>query len=111
MLDTLKKKEEKETDMKKLSLINNYTKYLNAIYQVAQGQMDNAQNIFGEILKSEPNSPLIKNNIALLNIYKNNPKECYNNLTALYKENNSSNETIKNTINFIAEKFNFAKIE
>ena len=111
MLDTLKKKEEKETDMKKLSLINNYTKYLNAIYQVAQGQVDNAQNIFGEILRSEPNNPLIKNNIALLNIYKNNPKECYNNLTALYKENNSNNETIKNSINFIAEKFNFAKIE
>lgn len=111
MLDTLKKREEKETDMKKLSLINNYTKYLNAIYQVAQGQVDNAQNIFGEILRSEPNNPLIKNNIALLNIYKNNPKECYNNLTALYKENNSNNETIKNTINFIAEKFNFAKIE
>jgi len=111
MLDTLKKREEKETDMKKLSLINNYTKYLNAIYQVAQGQVDNAQNIFGEILRSEPNNPLIKNNIALLNIYKNNPKECYNNLTALYKENNSNNETIKNTINFIAEKFNFAKID
>ena len=111
MLDILKKREEKETDMKKLSLINNYTKYLNAIHQVAQGQVDNAQNIFGEILRSEPNNPLIKNNIALLNIYKNNPKECYNNLTALYKENNSNNEIIKNTINFIAEKFNFAKID
>ncbi len=111
VLEILKKKKETEEDKKKQTIINNYILYLQAIYQVAQGQIDNSQNTFGEILKNEPNNPLIKNNIALLNIYKNNPKECYNNLTALYNENNSHNETIKNTINFIADKFNFPKIE
>ena len=56
--------------------------------------------------------PLILNNSALLNIYKNNPRECYNSLVQLYtKGNDSSNETIKNTINFISEKFNFPKLQ
>ena len=111
MVEILKKKKETEKEEKKKTVINNYILYLQAIYQVAQGQIENSQNTFGQILKNEPNNPLIKNNIAVLNVYKNNPKECYNNLTALYKENNSHNETIKNTINFIADKFNFAKIE
>ena len=111
MVEILKKKKETEKEEKKKSIINNYILYLQAIYQVAQGQIENSQNTFGQILKNEPNNPLIKNNIAVLNVYKNNPKECYNNLTALYKENNSHNETIKNTINFIADKFNFPKID
>ena len=110
-IDLLKKKQEEETDTNKKSLITNYILYLQALYQVAQGQIEKSQNTFSEILKSEPNNPLVKNNIALLNVYKNNPKECYNSLVALYKENNSSNENIKNTINFIADKFNYAKIE
>ena len=111
MVEILKKKKETEKEEKKKSVINNYILYLQAIYQVAQGQIENSQNTFGQILKNEPNNPLIKNNIAVLNVYKNNPKECYNNLTALYKENTSHNETIKNTINFIADKFNFPKID
>ena len=111
MVEILKKKKETEKEEKKKNVINNYILYLQAIYQVAQGQIENSQNTFGQILKNEPNNPLIKNNIAVLNVYKNNPKECYNNLTALYKENNSHNETIKNTINFIADKFNFPKID
>ena len=111
MVEILKKKKETEKEEKKKTVINNYILYLQAIYQVAQGQIENSQNTFGQILKNEPNNPLIKNNIAVLNVYKNNPKECYNNLTALYKENNSHNETIKNTINFIADKFNFPKID
>ena len=111
MVEILKKKKETEKEEKKKSVINNYILYLQAIYQVAQGQIENSQNTFGQILKNEPNNPLIKNNIAVLNVYKNNPKECYNNLTALYKENNSHNETIKNTINFTADKFNFPKID
>ena len=111
MMEILKQKKEAETDLKKKSTINYYILYLQAIYQVALGQIDNSQSTFGEILKSEPNNPLIRNNIALLNIYKNNPRECYNNLTKLYNDNNSNNDTIKNTINFIADKFNFPKIE
>ena len=111
MVEILKTKKESEKEEKKKTIINNYILYLQAIHQVAQGQIENSQNTFGQILKSEPNNPLIKNNIALLNVYKNNPKECYNNLTALYKEKNSQNETIKNTINFIADKFNFPKID
>ena len=112
MVEAMKKKKDNENDEKKKKIINNFILYAQALYQVAQGKIDLSQSTFAEILKSDPNNPLILNNSALLNIYKNNPKECYNGLVQLYtKGNDSSNETIKNTINFIAEKFNYPKIQ
>ena len=112
MIEAMKKRRENENDGKKKLIFNNFILYAQALYQVAQGKIDLSQNTFSEILKTDPNNPLILNNAALLNIYKNNPKECYNNLVQLYtKGNDSSNETIKNTINFIAEKFNFPKLQ
>ena len=112
MIEAMKKRRDNESDGKKKLIFNNFILYAQALYQVAQGKMDLSQNTFSEILKTDPGNPLILNNSALLNIYKNNPKECYNNLVQLYtKGNDSSNETIKNTINFIAEKFNFPKLQ
>ena len=112
MIDAMKKKRDNEQDGKKKLIINNFILYSQALYQVAQGKIDASQNTFAEILKNDPENPLIKNNHALLNVYKNNPKECYNNLVQLYtKGNDSSNETIKTTINFIAEKFNLPKLQ
>ena len=112
MIEAMKKRRDNESDGKKKLIFNNFILYAQALYQVAQGKIDLSQNTFTEILKTDPGNPLILNNSALLNIYKNNPKECYNNLVQLYtKGNDSSNETIKNTINFIAEKFNFPKLQ
>ena len=112
MIEAMKKRRDNENDGKKKLIFNNFILYAQALYQVAQGKIDLSQNTFSEILKTDPGNPLILNNSALLNIYKNNPKECYNNLIQLYtKGNDSSNETIKNTINFIAEKFNFPKLQ
>ena len=112
MIEVMKKRRDNENDGKKKLIFNNFILYAQALYQVAQGKIDLSQNTFSEILKTDPGNPLILNNSALLNIYKNNPKECYNNLVQLYtKGNDSSNETIKNTINFIAEKFNFPKLQ
>jgi tetratricopeptide (TPR) repeat protein len=112
MIEAMKKRRDNENDGKKKLIFNNFILYAQALYQVAQGKIDLSQNTFFEILKTDPGNPLILNNSALLNIYKNNPKECYNNLIQLYtKGNDSSNETIKNTINFIAEKFNFPKLQ
>ena len=112
MIEAMKKRRDNENDGKKKLIFNNFILYAQALYQVAQGKIDLSQNTFSEILKTDPSNPLILNNSALLNIYKNNPKECYNNLIQLYtKGNDSSNETIKNTINFIAEKFNFPKLQ
>ena len=112
MIEAMKKRRDNENDGKKKLIYNNFILYAQALYQVAQGKVDLAQNTFAEILKSEPGNPLIINNSAILNIYKNNPKECYNNLVQLYtKGNDSSNETIKNTLNFIAEKFNLPKLQ
>ena len=112
MIEAMKKRREEENDGKKKLTYNNFILYAQSLYQIAQGKIDLSQNTFGEILKTDPGNPLIINNMALLNIYKNNPKDCYNSLVQLYtKGNDASNETIKNTINFIAEKFNLPKIQ
>ena len=112
MIEAMKKRRDNETDGKKKLTFNNFILYAQALYQVAQGKIDLSQNTFAEILKTDPGNPLIINNSVLLNIYKNNPKECYNNLVQLYtKGKDSSNEVIKNSINFIAEKFNLPKLQ
>ena len=112
MIEAMKKRRDEEADGKKKLIFNNFILYAQSLYQIAQGKIDLSQNTFGEILKTDPGNPLIINNMALLNIYKNNPKECYSNLVQLFtKGNDSSNETIKNTINFIAEKFNLPKLQ
>ena len=112
MLEAMKKRRDEEIDGKKKLIFNNFILYAQSLYQIAQGKIDLSQNTFGEILKTDPGNPLIINNMALLNIYKNNPKECYSNLVQLFtKGNDSSNETIKNTINFIADKFNLPKLQ
>lgn len=112
MIEAMKKRRDEEADGKKKLIFNNFILYAQSLYQIAQGKIDLSQNTFGEILKTDPGNPLIINNMALLIIYKNNPKECYSNLVQLFtKGNDSSNETIKNTINFIAEKFNLPKLQ
>ena len=112
MIEAMKKRRDEEIDGKKKLIFNNFILYAQSLYQIAQGKIDLSQNTFGEMLKTDPGNPLIINNMALLNIYKNNPKECYSNLVQLFtKGNDSSNETIKNTINFIAEKFNLPKLQ
>ena len=112
MIEAMKKRRDEEADGKKKLIFNNFILYAQSLYQIAQGKIDLSQNTFGEILKTDPGNPLIINNMALLNIYKNNPKECYSNLVQLFtKGNDSSNETIKNTINFIAKKFNLPKLQ
>ena len=60
-----------------------------------------------EILKNDENNILIKNNIAILKVYKNNPKECNEKLMSMCrdKKNESGNEYIKNTIKTIQDKF------
>ena len=112
MIEAMKKRRDKETDGKKKLTFNNFILYAQALYQVAQGKIDLSQNTFSEILKTDPGNPLIINNSVLLNIYKNNPRECYNGLVQLYtKGTDSSNEAIKNTINFLAEKFNLPRLQ
>ena len=112
MIEAMKKRRDNESNGKNKLIFNNFILYAQSLFQLAQGKIDLSQNTLAEILKTDQGNPLIINNSALLNIYKNNPKECYNNLIQLYtKGADSSNDTIKNTINFIADKFNLPRIQ
>jgi phosphoenolpyruvate phosphomutase len=58
-------------------------------------------------LKKEENNAILKNNIAIVNIYKNNLKDSYDKLANIYydKNNENKNEIIKDTMNLLEEKF------
>lgn len=107
MLELIKKEKNEQTDENKKKIYDNYILYTEALYQLSFGKIDETKSKLEEILKNDDNA-LIKNNSAILDIYKNNPKECYNKLLPIISPNqmDSSNESIRNTINILSEKFN-----
>ena len=108
ILQEMEKNRDKQQDENKIKIYNNYIMYAKAMSELAQCKYDETKTIFKDILKNDENNVLIKNNIAVLNVYKNNPKECYDSLITIYheKKNDSGNEFIRNTIKSIQDKFN-----
>ena len=108
ILDVMEKNRDNQKDENTIKIYNNFIMYAGALSQLAQCKYDESKEFFNEILKNDENNILIKNNIAILDIYNNKPKECYEKLMNIYnyKKNESANEYIKSTIKTIQEKFN-----
>ena len=106
ILEEMKKNRDNQKDEQNVKIYNNFIMYAEALSELAKSKYDESKNLFEEILKNDENNVLIKNNIAILNVYKNNPKECYDKLYSIYQDKKSSNEYIKNTLKTIQEKFN-----
>ena len=108
IIEVMEKNRDNQKDENTRNIYNNYIMYAGALSEMAQCKYDESKNFFNEILKNDENNILIKNNIAILDIYNNKPKECYDKLMSIYhdKKNESVNEYIKNTIKTIQEKFN-----
>ena len=101
---------DKVQDERKKKIYGNYILYTEALLDIAQCKYDETQTLFNEILKNDEDNILILNNAAILNIYKNNPKECCEQLNDIISPSrlNSGNDCIKNTLNIVSEKFNSA---
>ena len=99
---------EKCQDENKKKIYENYLLYTEALLNIAQNKYDETQSLFNEILKNDENNVLILNNMAVLNIYKNKPKECCDQLNDIISSPklNCGNECIKNTLTVVSEKFN-----
>jgi tetratricopeptide (TPR) repeat protein len=108
ILEEMKKNRDNQTDENTIKIYNNFILYAEGMSELAQCKYDETKNKFEEILKNDENNVLIKNNIGVLNIYKNNPKECHEKLMTIYqdKKNESGNEYIRSTLKTIQEKFN-----
>lgn len=110
MLTLLEQKRDSETDQKKKSIINNYILYAQSLNLLAQGKYDETQQIYSNILKNDAGNPIILNNFALINIFKNDIKECYSSLAQLISRGNDSyNDSIRNNLNVLCDKFNLPK--
>jgi tetratricopeptide (TPR) repeat protein len=107
ILEEMKKNRDNQKDQNNYNTYNNFVMYAEALKELAQCKYDESKNIFEEILKNDENNVLVKNNIAILTLYKNNPKECYDKIMNLYqdKKNESGNEFMRNTLKSIQEKF------
>jgi len=112
ILEKMKKNKEEEKDDYIKGIYTNYILYSEALNEIAYNKYSEAKNKFEEILelrKNEgDNNIILKNNIALMDIYKTNLEEGYNELNNIYqdKTNENKNEYIKDTINNIRDKFN-----
>jgi len=112
ILEKMKKNKEEEKDDYIKGIYTNYILYSEALNKIANNNYSEAKNKFEEILelrKNEgDNNIILKNNIALMGIYKTNLEEGYNELNNIYqdKTNENKNEYIKDTINNIRDKFN-----
>ena len=112
ILEKMKKNKEEEKDDYIKGIYTNYILYSEALNKIAYNKYAEAKNKFEEILelrKNEgDNNIILKNNIALMDIYKTNLEEGYNELNNIYqdKTNENKNEYIKDTINNIRDKFN-----
>ena len=105
ILEEMKKNRDNQKDEKNIKIYSNFVMYAEALSELAQSKYDESRNLFQEILKNDENNVLIENNIAILNVYKNNPKECYDKLYSIYQDKKSANEYIKTTIKTIQDKF------
>ena len=74
ILEEMKKNRDNQKDENKTKIYNNFVMYAEALSELAKSNYDKSKNLFEEILKNDENNILIKNNIAILNIYNNNPK-------------------------------------
>ena len=106
MLEEMKKNRDNQKDEKNIKIYSNFVMYAEALSELAKSKYDESKNLFEEILKNDENNVLIENNIAILNVYKNNPKECYDKLYSIYQDKKSANEYIKTTLKTIQDKFN-----
>jgi len=112
ILEKMKKNKEEEKDDYIKGIYTNYILYSEALNKIAYNKYAEAKNKFEEILElrknEKDNNIILKNNIALMDIYKTNLEEGYNELNNIYqdKTNENKNEYIKDTINNIRDKFN-----
>ena len=112
ILEKMKKNKEEEKDDYIKGIYTNYILYSEALNEIAYNKYAEAKNKFEEILElrknEKDNNIILKNNIALMDIYKTNLEEGYNELNNIYqdKTNENKNEYIKDTINNIRDKFN-----
>ena len=107
ILKQMKKNRDSQKDEKNIKIYSNFVMYAESLAELANSKYEESQKIMEEILKNDENNILIKNNIAILKVYKNNAKECNEKLMSMCrdKKNESGNEYIKNTIKTIQDKF------
>ena len=106
-LEQMKKNRDSQNDENTKKIYDNFIMYAEALRELAQNKYDECKNIFENILKNDENNVLIKNNLAILSIYKNNPKDSYDKLLSLYqdKKNDTGHEYIRATLKTIQDKF------
>ena len=96
VLEKMKKNKEEEKDDYIKGIYNNYILYSEALSKIAYNKYAEAKDKFEEILElrknEKDNNVILKNNIALMNIYKTNLEEGYNELNNIYQDKTNENK-------------------
>ncbi len=105
MLEKMKINRDNQKDQNNYLTYNNYVLYAEALKELAQCNYDEAKNLFEEISKNDTKSILLKNNLAILALYKNSPQDCFDKLMSFCDKKKDYNEFIKSTVKGIQDKF------
>ena len=87
-----------------------WCKYLDALLLTVKREFDQAKNKLTEIIGDDNTNFLIMNNIAVLDVYRNEPKESYKNLSLIVEQNNYCIQPLKTNSDILNSMFNMKKL-
>ena len=107
-----KGKEGKEKSDESLKQVyTNYINYLDALLLTVKREFDQAKNKLTEVIGDDNTNFLIMNNIAVLDVYRNEPNESYKFLSEIASQMDCSSQPIKANSDILSSMFNMKKIK
>ena len=110
MLNLIKEGKEKADESLK-QIYTNYINYLDALLLTVKREFDQAKNKLTEIIGDDNTNFLIMNNIAVLDVYRNEPNESYKFLSEIASQMDCSSQPIKANSDILSSMFNMKKIK
>ena len=109
MLNLMKEGKEKADENLK-PIYSNYINYLEVLLLTVKRQFDQAKNKLNEIKGEDNSNFILMNNIAVIDVYRNEPKESYKNLSLIAEQNNYCIQPLKTNSDILNSMFNMKKL-
>jgi flagellar biosynthesis chaperone FliJ len=110
MLNLMKEEKEKASESLK-EVYSNYINYLEVLLLTIKRDYEQAKTKLTEIISNDTSNFLLMNNIAVLDVYRNEPKESYKNLSIIAEQMDCCSQPLKTNSEILNSMFNMKKIK
>ena len=110
MLNLMKEEKEKASELLK-EVYSNYINYLEVLLLTIKRDYEQAKTKLTEIISNDTSNFLLMNNIAVLDVYRNEPKESYKNLSIIAEQMDCCSQPLKTNSDILNSMFNMKKIK